>query len=193
MTGREKFLGGLWIVAFASLSACDDAVSHPPEGALSMRIDVDPNGENGCSFVGADSLPNDPVVLQLSANTTKATLDEMPRSVDGKSGDKVSCSVKQTAPSAYEISANLQADKRGFSLSNATVAAGVGANATISWLGITVPGYMTGTTCALEVDEQVDGGGAIKLTFNCPQFVLQSMPNNQCTASGTVVLERCDR
>jgi hypothetical protein len=80
-----------------------------------------------------------------------------------------------------------------FQLSAAEVIAGIGTNAQISWISPQLDSFMSSSVCTLTVDEVLEGGGAIQLTYDCPQFMNKSRPSNVCKAVGTVVLEQCDR
>lgn len=195
MTPQTKLMFCPLIVAAATLVSCDDAVGHPPDAVLAITLETDSTATEGrCQVSASDSLPlmKSGEVIRLTPNTGTDELDDLPRATDGKGGASVSCSVVEKMPGSYSVSAAVKADKKQFSLS-AEIVGGEGSNASISWGSPTLSDPMLSTVCKVTVNEVLMGGGAIQLSFDCPQFLYPSDPDNVCQAVGTLVLEACDR
>ncbi len=201
MTRRVNLMFCTLIASAWMNTSCDDAVGSPPQAAVAISLNADPTSAGNCVSTGTDSLPlSNGEVLRLSSRTRKEDLKNLPRLTDGKDGASVSCKVTETAAgTSYTFSASMAGTSsktgagREFSIRNASVSGGVGANATVSWLSPNLDSAMQSSVCSLSVDEQVEGGGAIKVTFSCPQFMNPSRPDVICEANGTLVLELCDK
>lgn len=200
MHRRVKFLSYCLMAAATASASCDDAVSNPPQALVSLALNTDSAGTGRCVAVGSDSLPTeDGQVVFVASRTRTEDLENLPRLTDGRDGASVECTVTETSPgTAYTISATFNGTTaatgagRAFSISNATVVDGLGSNAFISWNSPSLAAAMSSSVCELSVDESVEGGGAIKITFSCPQFSNPSQPDIACQADGTFLLERCD-
>lgn len=181
---RVHLMIGLISASIAALVACDDAIDNAAEAVVSIGLNAHPNLR--CKVVKQDSLPDDSQVSFLSAMTSNEDVAKLPRAT----GDKVSCLVRETGPSAYHIEADIKADARVFAIKG-DVAAGEGENVEVRWVSPDLSEAMSDSGCKVTVDQQRKGGGAIRLSYVCDNFKDKTQPDSGCVASGSVVLERC--
>lgn len=195
---RIGFAG--WLVmggTLSSLLGCGDPL--PPPARLAVNLEM-----AGCNVDGQYTLPEEPLVRStLQVSIPQSQLDTLPRMVDGEAEASVSCSVVESMPNTFTFSASAAVgNSRRFTLTGGVTtgpsgtAKGMG-TANVSFLNPNTIPVRSGTACTVSTELAPGGGGALLLYFNCspPDSTFQNsdLPSDSCSASGTVVIDRCSK
>lgn len=189
-----------WLVLSGTLSGvlgCGDPL--PPPARLAMNIEL-----SSCGVDNLYSMPEDPAVKStLQNNISEGLLQQLPRFVDGEDGASVSCTVVESSPNTFTFSASASVGaSRRFTISSGTTAGPANGQegqgtATISFLHPNSIPARTGNNCVISTAVAPAGGGALLLEFNCSApgstFANPSLDTPDCSASGTVVIDRCSK
>lgn len=189
-----------WLVMGGTLSGvlgCADPL--PPPARLAVNLEL-----ASCGVDDQYALPEDPLVrTTLQASIPQSQLDALPRMVEAENGASVSCSVVESSPNNFTFSASASVgNTRRFTLNGGvtTGPSGVGkgtGTATVSFLHPNTIPARTGTNCTIETELAPAGGGALLLSFDCSPptstFQAESLPGVNCSATGTVVIDRCSK
>jgi hypothetical protein len=187
-----------WLVMGGTLSGvlgCGDPLPPPARLAASLEL-------ASCGVDGLYALPEDDAVrTTLQPNIPQSQLDVLPRLVEAENDASVSCSVVESAPNTFTFSASAAFKARLYTLegtttgpSGATKGAGT---ATVSFFHPLTTQLRTGNNCAITTELAPAGGGALLLSFNCSPptstFQADNLDTPNCSASGTVVIDRCSK
>ena len=179
---------GWMVMASTGLAVCGCGDPLPPPSRVAVSIDF-----AGCTTSGKFSLPEDPAVKQkLTPSIIAGDLQALPRLVDGQNGAEVSCRVSETAPGAFEFSANGRIGNSHFSISGGSSVAGAGTASQISFR-VRQTDYRAGSNCTIDTELAPEGGGAMLAPFTCKPFHDPSVPNESCSGVGTFALDVCDK
>ncbi len=189
-----------WLVMGGTLSGvlgCGDPL--PPPARLAVKLEL-----AGCGVDDQFSLPEDPVVRStLEPTIPQIQLDQLPRMVEGEGGASVSCSVVESSPNNFSFTASAAVgNTRRFTIDSGVTTGPSGASkgtgtATVSFLNPRTIPARTGTNCTITTELAPAGGGALLLSFNCSPpnstFRAETLDTPNCTAAGTVVIDRCSK
>lgn len=187
-----------WLVMGGTLSGvlgCGDPL--PPPARLAVNLEL-----AGCGVDNLYPLPEEEEVrTTLQPSIPQSQLDQLPRVVEGENEASVSCSVVESAPNTFTFSASAAFQARLYTIEGTTTGpsgAGKGAGtATVSFIHPFTAQLRTGNNCAITTELAPAGGGALLLSFNCSPpnstFQADNIDTPNCSASGTVVIDRCSK
>jgi hypothetical protein len=167
---------------------CGCAEPLPPPAKAAARIDLSECG----SLAGVSAVPNERDV-RLNLQNSVVDLDSFPYAVDGEGGADVQCSMVESSPGTFTLDAEAKAGSTFFAVKG-TIAAGFGANASISWFdSATFTNTISSQTCSLTLIQQSDTGDGALIGFDCPGMRNASTPDVVCKGAGTFIVDRCDK
>jgi hypothetical protein len=202
--------GGSEEDAGSGAAGSSGAQEQSAEGAISLaRLSklMPIPGELACAGQGLVMIPSQLGApnpsLVLSSTTSEATLATVAKVVHGEDGASVICSVSETEPGAFQISAELSVPAVHTALGEpvspnalveliATVDAETAGNAALTW--VSQADQASDQNCTLVVGTRDDGmpfiePGMLKADFSCSS--LANLDLQTCEASGTLFLNHC--